>query len=169
MCIIVDTNTFGDLINGSSTFHDDYQPIIDWVINGNGKFVIGGTKYFEELKRHHKILKLFGELNKKNKIVNVCNEKVDEYQLELQKNYSEDDFDDPHLVSIVAISNCRLICTRDSRAIPYLTDRKYFPKGIKPPKIYSGKRNRNLLCDRYIAEICKPCNRLKRSDRQQLQ
>jgi hypothetical protein len=54
------------------------------------------------------------------------------------------DFNDKHLVAIVEVSNCRLICTNDEKAMPYIKNKDFY-ETVKPPKIYTGLRNEDLL------------------------
>lgn len=63
MCIIVDTNTFGPVFDSNNEKHAEFKPVLDWVLHGKGKFVIGGSKYMAELKKAKKFLKVFGVLN----------------------------------------------------------------------------------------------------------
>jgi len=55
-------------------------------------------------------------------------------------------FDDPHIVAILRLSGCGVVCTCDEKAIPFLKDKKLYGDG-KKPKIYSHEKNRKLLQD----------------------
>ena len=48
MCVIVDTNAFAAVFNANANNHDEFAPVLDWIISGKGKLVIGGTKYMSE-------------------------------------------------------------------------------------------------------------------------
>jgi predicted nucleic acid-binding protein len=155
MCIIIDTNVFGDL-KEDSAMYPEFEPVIDWIRNGKGtKFVFGGSKYNNELKRAFKYLQFFANFQRMNKIVRVDDKRVDEREREIKKKNRRSDFNDEHLVAIVIESGCRLVCTKDKTAAPFIKDRTLYPKPSKPPKIYSGKHNKNLLVDCNIAPICK--------------
>lgn len=67
------------------------------------------------------------------------------------------DFDDPHLVGLLRVSGCKLICSLDSRAFPYFRHSLFFNPASNRPRIYSTLSNSSLLCDRQIADVCKPC------------
>jgi hypothetical protein len=62
----------------------------------------------------------------------------------LKEICSDRAFNDEHLVAILDVSGCKLLCTKDIEAMPYIK-RKDFYSDQKTPKIYSGSRNRNLL------------------------
>lgn len=155
MCIIIDTNALGDVFNKESLFHHEFEPVKNWILHGKGKIVYGGSKYKNELKSAGKYLKLLVEFSKMNKVVRINDEKVDERENEIKKNNRHCNFNDEHLIAIVIGSGCMLICTKDSSAVPFIKDSLYYPKSCKRPKIYSGKRNKNLLTDCNIAPICK--------------
>jgi predicted nucleic acid-binding protein len=168
MCIIIDTNTFSNVFDKESKGHHEFQPVYDWILNRNGKIVFGGTKYRLELKKAYRFLKIFGEFNRQRKLVTVDDVKIDEYQRILENKKKHKDFDDPHLVAISYISKCKLICTNERRAIPYLTCKDFYPKNSPRPKIYCKKKNSDLLCDKYLADLCKPCVKLDKKTAKKL-
>jgi predicted nucleic acid-binding protein len=155
MCIIIDTNVFGDIFNKESKLHDRFEPVLNWILHGKGKIVYGGTKYIAELGKTPKYQKLFNELQKKRKTVKVADDMVDHREKEIKKIKQHSDFNDAHLIAIVIESGCRLVCTKDSRAVPFIKDRVFYPKFSKRPKIYWGKHNEDLLTDCNIAPICR--------------
>jgi predicted nucleic acid-binding protein len=155
MCIIIDTNVFGDVFNKESKSHLEFEPVINWILYGKGKIVYGGAKYKNELRRAKKYLKILVEFEKMNKVVRVDDEKIDDREKEIKKTNRHRDFNDEHIIAIVIVSGCVLVCTKDSSAVPFIKDPSFYPKSCKKPKIYSGKRNKNLLADCNIAPICK--------------
>lgn len=161
MCVIVDTNTFGPVFNDKDAKHADFEPILHWVLYGKGKFVIGGSKYMGELKKAKRYLHLFGILNSyKDKIIKLDDQLVDNEQKRLETMVTDPDFDDPHLPAMVIVSKCQIICSDDTRSIRFVTDPRLYPDGVKTPKYYTGIRNRNLLCDKYVDDKYKPLNKL---------
>ncbi len=67
-------------------------------------------------------------------------------------------FDDQHLVALLIISGCKLICSLDERAYLFFKHKEFFEKASKRPKIFKGtKQNKNLLNDKNITGICKLC------------
>lgn len=164
MCIIIDTNTFTSVFDKASKNHADFAPVLSWFIDGEGKIVFGGTKYKEELKKASKFLRLFGQLARSRKIIQVSDDAVDDYQAALEKKEKHKDFDDPHLVAICYVSKCQLICSLDKRAYPFFNRKDFYPNNSPRPKIYSSKKNANLLCRKYFASICDPCKRLSKQE-----
>lgn len=159
MCIIIDTNTLGNVFSQKDKKHNEFVDVFNWIIRGNGKVVYGGTKYIEELSRT-KFLTLFTILNVKGRTINIDSKKVDFEQKRIEKLISDKDFDDPHLPAMVIVSKCRLICSYDKRSIKFVTNKKLYPKNFKIPNYYTGKHNKSLLSDRYIDDCYKPLCKL---------
>lgn len=156
MCIIIDTNTLATVFDNTSNNHSEFKPVFDWIYSGNGKVVYGGTKYTDEIKK--KYLSLFVELGRKRKAVYIDNETVDDKENEVSTQLISPDFDDQHLVGLLIVSGTKLICSLDSRAYPFFKHPTFFRPARNRPKIYNQLRNKDLLIDRNIASICKPCN-----------
>jgi len=159
MCVVIDTCVFSAFWDATNQNHSDFKPVLKWVTAGKGKIVYGGSKYKKELRKEKKFFRFLVILERSNKIVFLCDAKVDKQQIELKKIEPSEKFDDPHLVAILLESKCKIICTNDKKAIPYLKDPRFFKKAADRPRIYQTKNNKNLLTDRYIAEICKNCHR----------
>lgn len=155
MCIIIDTNTFASVFDSNSEEHVEFSPVLNWIRNGKGKIVFGGTTYRNELRRAKKYLRIINELKKARKIVEVCNDEVDREQRRIESLITHRDFDDPHLVAIVSVSKCKLICSSDKRAYPFIKNGSLYPSVGMRPRIYSRSNNSNLLCDHYIADCCR--------------
>ncbi len=161
MCVIVDTNTFGPVFNPNNDKHSEFEPVLNWVLHGKGKFVIGGSKYMGELKKATRYLRLFRILNTtKDKVVRLDNKMVDDEQARIEALITDTDFDDPHLPAMIIVSKCQVICSDDTRSIRFVTDSRLYPDGVKTPKYYTGCRNKNLLCDNYIDDRYKPLNKI---------
>jgi hypothetical protein len=156
MCIVIDTNTFASVFNPESQRHDEFKPVLDWIIYGKGKIVYGGSKYKTELKKARRYFGLFSELRKCRKVIEVDQEAVDRIQWEIETKITHADFDDPHLVAIISVSGCRLICSDDETSHPFLKTKSLYPKNVRCPKIYRRSAHRNMLCERNIAGVCNP-------------
>lgn len=154
MCIVIDTNTLASVFKEDSELHDEFIPVKEWILNGKGKIVFGGSDYQAELKKY---LSIFKELKVGNKAVYISSDLVDKKKEEIKKLIVNKNFDDPHIVALLMVSGCKLICSNDKRAFPYFTHKLFFHPSKNTPKIYSGKRNKRLLVDNNIASICKSC------------
>lgn len=150
MAIILDTNCFSHVFCPNDARHEDFQPVLEWVIKGKGFFVYGGKKYLDELKRAKSFLLIFRLLRDIGKAVEIDQEKIDNYQKSVEQKEQDPDFDDPHLPAIVAVSHCRLICSMDERSIRFVTRKDLYPKGFHLPKYYTGIANISLLKDANI-------------------
>lgn len=159
MCIVIDVNVISALFNKNNNDHSNFIPLLEWLVVGKGKMVYGGTKYKEELKFLAKYFAIISELRRAGKVIEVEKTKVDQFQEDIEQNNSDTNFNDQHIVAIVAISKCKLVCSCDQNSFQYIKDRRFYPSNVRPPKIYCNYRNRDLLNDNNIAEICKPCSR----------
>lgn len=158
MCIIIDTNTLASVFSEDSEDHVEFKPVKDWIFNGAGKVVWGGSKYIEELKKAHSYLVLINRLTSARLAVMINSEVVDKEAEYVTSLITHSDFDDQHLVGLLRTSGCKLICSKDKRAYPYFRHNLFFKPASYKPHIYSASRNASLLQARHIADICKPCS-----------
>nr|VFJ63666.1 MAG: hypothetical protein BECKFM1743A_GA0114220_103382 [Candidatus Kentron sp. FM]VFJ65400.1 MAG: hypothetical protein BECKFM1743C_GA0114222_103942 [Candidatus Kentron sp. FM]VFK15676.1 MAG: hypothetical protein BECKFM1743B_GA0114221_103832 [Candidatus Kentron sp. FM] len=163
MCVVLDTNAFGPFFDENNKERGEFEPVFQWVVRGKGKLVYGGRTYKDEMRAASRYIPMFADLERAGKIVILKDENVNELQSKIRNIEPSDRFDDPHLVAIVLESKCRIVCTRDTRAIPYLKDSRFYTDGIKKPKLYISRRNTPLLQDKYIAQICKPSSKLPKN------
>ena len=162
MCIIIDTNCLNEVFDTSNKHHNEFKPVFNWVYLGKGKIVYGGSKYLSEIGKY---LTLFLNLNKAGKAIYVDNNKVDDEEVVVSTIIQDPDFDDQHLVALLRVSGCKLICSRDKRAYPFFRHQRFFSPANTKPKIYSSSKNKGLLKDKNIAEICKPANKTTKQQR----
>lgn len=150
MCIVCDINVLPDVF---SSTENDFTPIRDWIIKGKrGKFVYGGSSYLKELEKigtYLRILKLLGD---QNKTVVLDENSVDAIEMEIKKEIDQK-CDDPHIVAILAVSSCKLICSKDKKSYKFIKGSNFYSQGYHP-KIYSKKSNSNLLVSRNISKCC---------------
>jgi predicted DNA binding protein len=168
MCLVLDTNAFGPCFDAGNREHQEFRPVLEWVTHGKGKLVYGGTKYKKEMKSARKFLRFFATLDRAGKTVKLVDINVDQLEVEVKNIEPSRNFDDPHLIAIVLESSCRIICTSDARAIPYIKDPRFYTNGVKKPKIYTSSKNISLLADKYIAEICNQSVKLPKKDANRL-
>lgn len=169
MCIVIDANAVSSVFLESVCDHDDFAPVLQWIIEGRGKIVIGGKTYNEEVfVRMSKYIGLFTELQRSNKIVKIDDDVVDDVEKSLVESHPDEKIQDAHLIAIIISSKCRLICTKDGRSFESIKNPKYYPHGVTKPSLYTSKRNKDLLCEDNIAECCMPKVRLNKHQRKQL-
>lgn len=168
MCIVVDTNCFSHVMNVSDADHAEFSPVLAWVIDSCGKFVYGGSKYKTELGRATKYLGFFTELKRAGKVIEVNQAEVDTIQARLEHLFGTGTHNDHHLPAIVNVAKCKLVCTEDTHAQELLKEPGCYERSTDRPRIYCGKRNANLLCDKNMAEICMPKLQLPKDQRAEL-
>jgi hypothetical protein len=155
MCIVVDPPTFIPMFKATDPDHADFAPVRDWVIGGPGKFVMGGAKYTSELTAVRSVLGLLTELERKSKIVRKRNEDVDADEIKVRTIEPAKDFDDPHLVALVRLTGCRLICIRDARSHRFLRASVFYRSKKDRPKLYTRSKNNLLLSAHNLAPCCR--------------
>lgn len=168
MCLIVDVNAFSCVFDKENKDHNKFEPIFEWIIHGKGKIIIGGAKYNKELRALSKYLRFLAAMNRAGKVVRLKDNCVDAEEARVRGLEADPDFDDPHLIAMVLVSGCRIVCTKDRRAIRFLKDRKFYSSVSLRPKVYQDKRQNGLIGNHSIVDICKPCNALNKAERSSL-
>lgn len=165
MCIIIDANSLSKVFCVQNKQHKPFKPVLDWIIQGRGKIVFGGTKYREELVNCYKFVRIMTEFDKAGKVVRICDEEVDKKEKQLITRFGSNQFNDFHIVAIVIVSGCRLVCSTDKDSHTFLKEKSFYPRGFKRPCIYLGHpSNVRLLCDKYIVDICRPYHKLAKTN-----
>jgi hypothetical protein len=155
MCLVIDVNVLC-LVFGKKK-RAAFTPVREWIENGRGRMIYGGTKYNQELA-NWKMLPMLKELNTARRTVHIPNATVDEIARALKIKFPEADFDDEHIAALVIASRCRVVCTNDKRAMPYLKCRELFAgyDGVERPKIFTGdRRHGKMCCDDHIVAVCR--------------
>jgi hypothetical protein len=162
MAIIIDANCIANVFSKKSAKHKDFKPVLNWILLGKGLMIFGGTQYKKELIKTAKYLPIIRLLKEVGKAIEGSAENIDEYQATVEKLRDNMDFDDPHLPAIVVVTKCRIICSEDTRSIPYVQDGKYYPNGFTTPVYYTSAKNKDLLTDIYVDKTLKPLCRLNK-------
>lgn len=156
MCLVIDTNTLSYVFNPANSNHEEFKPVLDWIKKGKGKIIFGGNNYLKELERAPRCLRIIRRFQEKRKALNVNKDNVvDWWEEKLKLKVNNQKFNDPHIMALIIVSKCKVLCTKDERSHKYLFDLSLYPSDVKPPKIYSQKANINLLVDEHIVKICK--------------
>lgn len=158
MCVIVDCNCFGSVFNPSAKDHNEFLPVYEWLMYGKGgRLIFGGKKYKQEINfksEHYK--KLLVEIQRMGRLIPLDDVEVDKLAAQVKAKVNDDDFDDEHIVAIVGVSKCCVVCSLDERSYQFLKRRDLYPDGVKPPKIYKKSRNKDLCgCEKHIVQICR--------------
>lgn len=155
MCIIADPPTFIPIFKNTDPEYEKFSAVREWVQNGRGKFIMGGTTYQNELFAVRSILKILTELERRGKVKRTDTMTVDSEEAIVKELEPTQDFDDPHLVALVRASGCKVICIRDPRSHRFLRMAKFYKSKKDRPKLYTREKNINLLCNNNIAPCCK--------------
>lgn len=148
MCLIIDANVL------SAFFTDnDFQDARDWVVVGPGKIVIGGSKYYEELERHESALNLISELNSSGKVAQLSNQEVDRIEREVANESIHSD--DEHIIAMVIVSKCKIVCTLDNNLQRDFGDNFRRKFRTTKPRVYKRRQHANLLCTGNIVAACR--------------
>jgi hypothetical protein len=155
MCIVVDPPTFIPMFKTSDPEHSVFSPVKNWIDNGHGKFVIGGTKYKAELSAVKSIIPFIAELERRGKIVRRDDADVDSDEILVRQIEPALDFDDTHLAALIRLTGCKVICLRDVRAHRFLRQTKLYGSTKKRPNLYTRAKNAGILCQSNLAPCCK--------------
>jgi hypothetical protein len=154
MCLVIDACCIAKVFDRGNRQHLNYAPVLEWVSNGNGCMIYGGTKYGIQLRGLPRYLGIIAELQRRGRAIVLPQAHVDAIADTLRAGITDPDFNDEHLIAIVIVSRCRVVCTEDKVAIVYLKRRQFYScHGMKRPKIYQSSRNRNLCCDENVVDI----------------
>jgi hypothetical protein len=123
MCIVIDANVFGEVFNTNSALHCEFKPVLDWITKKGGCAVFGGTKYKKELAGSPRYLGMFLQLKKAGRAVEIKQDLVDAREAELISSNHDSDCDDQHLIAILCVSGCMLVCSQDKRAYRHIRNR----------------------------------------------
>ena len=154
-------NTLPCVFNPKNKQYDEFKPVFDWIDKGKGRIVYGGSKYLDELREMPNYLKFLNEYKNKNKgkVIRIDDNKVDQEQQEVEKKLEKinqnSDFNDTHIVAIIIVSGCRLVCSKNSKHYPFIKDRRLYPSRFKKISIYKGDTDEFMLHD--INKLCKRC------------
>lgn len=170
MCIIIDTCVLSAVFKASDTNHKNFKAVCDWIVSGDGTLVFGGTKFKQELVGNQGwFLRYLRLLKESGKAFEAVQQRVDNRQKIVESLESNPDFDDPHLIALIGVTGCRLICTNDKRAFKFLRKKTLYPNKVSPPSIYQNeKSHRALLCKENIAKCCPNSNKLNKKTRANL-
>jgi hypothetical protein len=153
MCLVIDACCIPKVFDRGNQQHPNYAPVLEWVSNGNGRMIYGGTKYANELRKLQTYLGVIAELRRAGRTVELPKDKVDAIANRLKAEVNDAAFNDEHLIAIVIASRCCVVCTEDRAAISYLKQPHFYScHGMKKPKIYRSTRNENLCCNKNEAE-----------------
>lgn len=157
MCMLIDTNLIPVIFKASNANHDKYECVLDWLLFGKAKIVIGGTKYNKEIQKNiPSFVPFLAELSRCNKVHAFDDNTIDKLENKNVEIEPDPDFDDPHIVALLVISKARVLCSEDLRSFKFVTNKKFYPTGQTLPGIVCLQdhlASKELLNDRNICEL----------------
>jgi len=155
VCIVLDANVFASVFSVDSALHHQFKPVLDWITKKGtgGRVVFGGTKYKRELAEAPKYRRIFLQLKNAGRAVEINQDRVDARETELLMVTRGTDCDDQHLIAILCVSGCMLVCSLDRRAYCHIRNRHNYRGRRKVPKIYNSARHRRLLHRGNVVEL----------------
>lgn len=155
MCAVIDPPLFLAIVNTKHEKHAEFGLLKDWLMTGCGKAITGGTQYRAELSRVCSVLGFLADLERAGRVIKFDQKSVDAAADFATKKAGSNDFDDAHLVALVSVSGCKVVCLNDPRAHRFLKKKELYLVGVKKPKLFSGTKNSSLLDKRYQVPCCK--------------
>ncbi len=156
MCLVIDTCCIASLLNPHDRNHDQFTPVLAWIASGKGRMIYGGTKYARELRTLARYTPAIAEFTRSGRVVKLEDAQVDAVARRVRQLVNDRRMDDEHLIAIMIVSGCRVICTNDNRAIRYLKMRNlYAHHKRKRPRIYRSLRNAHLCSDANLIPACR--------------
>jgi len=157
MCVIIDMDTLSRVFDPKNKEHSEFKPVLDWIKGSKGRIVYGGSKYLSELENANRYLIILNEYRKAKKAIKLDSDKVDQKQQEIEGIIQHSDFNDTHIVAIIIISGCRLLCSMNSKHYPFFQDKRYYPKKFGKISIYRGYTDKKMFLSRNVKRLCKRC------------
>lgn len=132
MCLILDTNKYGDFLDPENR---DMEPVRTWMRARNGKIAYSPTEKMQsELSRHNKMREQFERYRESGKLKLVPSDNVTMVMNGLRDLLS----DDPHILALAQVAGVKLLVSGD---INLHMDFKKIIGG----NIYQSERHQHLL------------------------
>lgn len=152
MSIVIDANVLSDVFSANPS--PDAIPVREWIENGSGRVVVGGTKYMKEMGRISSAVRCIRELARVNKVVTANAADVDRLESAVVEIVPSA-CNDPHLIALIGVTRCPLIFSKDIHAHEFISDKTNYPWPNFSPKIYTGKKHaKSLLTEENARAKC---------------
>jgi hypothetical protein len=158
MCVVIDMNRLSTVFNNNNRESANFRRLREWILEGPGFLVYGGSRYSNELSEGcSKLIKELKNQSYKNVVVlrdDIVDNKESEigiafpyaFNLDNEKNDG-----DPFIVAICIVSKTKIVCTNDKRCKDAIES--VFTKNR--PRLYSSDKNADLLKPDNVVKIPK--------------
>jgi len=155
MCLVIDACCLAKVFDPTNRQHGEFVPVWEWISQGRGRMIYGGTKYVKEMNEVTKVLRLITELERRGRVWILPQKCVDILANEIRHKINDNRLNDEHLIAIVIESRCHVVCTDDREAMPFLKRTALFADyKMKRPRIYQRKMTHWHLCsDKYVINV----------------
>lgn len=143
--IIIDACAWACVFSAACADHENFRPVLEAIETRRRIVAWGGTGYITELKRCRRYLGIHVELERQRKARRFADAHVDVVEVEVQAKEEDPDFDDAHIIALQIVSGAVVICSGDRRANRFFKKRELYPKRHRRPRIYSSRRNSELM------------------------
>ncbi len=138
MCLILDANCLHKVFPNVDA---EFQPVLDALMSGNAKLVLGGTKLKSEYSLLNKAWKMVVALDKAGRMKKISDSAVDAKEAELSIS-GQLISDDPHVMALAMISGVRLLCSHDQNLHADFTNPALLhPRGC----VYQNASHKHLI------------------------
>jgi hypothetical protein len=145
MAIVIDSNCLAHVFSRDDQDHHEFSPVLEFVNAGLGSLIYGGKTYLQELSRAPRFARLIRLLRDQGRAIHINDDAVDAAQRVIEGKINDARCDDPHIIALLATSNCGLLCSRDGRSFRYVKDPALYHRHHVGVRIYTGRRNVDLL------------------------
>ena len=153
MSILIDANTFAAVFDSSNAEHQKFQAVKSWIDSGRGFLIYGGEKYKKEIIQGYHRARLIRLLRDAGKAFEIRADLVDLEEKRIKRKTKGTNCNDQHIIALLIIANCALLCSSDKTSFPHIKDKNLYPKKFPKVKIYTGPRNALLLSKKSSAAI----------------
>jgi hypothetical protein len=153
MCLVIDADCLSRVFNPRNKEHPQFIPVYKWVRFGSGRAIYGGTKYMEQLRRMPNMLDVLVELQTQRRVQVVSRGCVDAIATDIKTRVKDKALDDEHLIAIVIVSRCRIVCTDDKPAMRFIKRKALYKKyKVERPSIYLHVKHDFMCCDKNVVK-----------------
>ncbi|MCB4810592.1 hypothetical protein LG204_04595 [Methylovorus menthalis] len=145
MGIVIDTNVFHKVFDDRSEGHADFVDIKKWFDDRQGVMILGGSKYKKEITHTHKNLILIKFLRDAGMVITFDDGLVDQREKEVVDLTKGTDCDDQHIIALLDISKCTILCSEDIRSYPFIKNKKLYKTPKHNVRIYRYSKHKNML------------------------
>lgn len=110
MCVVFDTDTFGEVSDNSN---EDFEPLRNWISRERHTVIYGGSEYLRQLRKSGPFRRYLRGLEKTGQIHTLNGQVIDRTAVFLANRFISKNYNDHHIVAILLISGCKVVSSHD--------------------------------------------------------